>query len=393
MEENQDLQQVRSQICNWVLITVSICGVPALIGSLLRSVTIGLQWVMGIQVVALTMILAFTIFHRVIPYRVRAGYVVFFFTFIGLIGMLKFGIVAGAIPMAVVSPILAAIFFGLRTSIICTSLTLSAILFIAFGVINGTLANDIDVTTHAVLIPTWTGFLMVVVMSIAAPTTAIVMIERHLTSALVLSRRSEEELEGLVAERTHALELAKQEAEHLARTDVLTGLNNRRAFYEYASMLDAQARRHHNTYVVLMLDVDHFKTINDNQGHESGDAVLHYLGNIIASMFRATDIVGRVGGEEFAVILPTTSLKTAQTLAEKLRVRIENSSVHAPKGVLHVTVSIGVAWLDPSTATLEQVMSNADEALYLAKQKGRNRIETFQSSAVTLFTSHSTPNR
>lgn len=227
---------------------------------------------------------------------------------------------------------------------------------------------------------------MVVVMSIAAPTTAIVMIERHLTSALALSRRSEEELESLVAERTHALELAKQEAEHLARTDVLTGLNNRRAFYEYATLLDGQARRHHHTYVILMLDIDYFKEINDTRGHESGDAVLHYLGNIIKEMFRATDIVARVGGEEFAIILPTTNLETARALAEKLRARIEGYSVHAPKGEVHITVSIGIAKLDPTTATLEQVISNADTALYQAKQNGRNRVETFQSNAVTLFT-------
>ena len=391
MEVNHDLQQVRNQICNWVLITVSICGIPALIGSLLRSYTIGLQWVMGIQVVALTLVVSFVFFNRVIPYPLRAGYVVFLFTFIGLTGMAKFGIAAAAIPMAIVSPVLATILFGFRSGLVCAAITLIAMSGIAVGVINGNLANDFDLTAYAGLVPTWTAFLLVVVMSIAAPITAIIMLERHLSKALSLSHRSQEELEQLVKERTRALEQAKQGAEHLARTDVLTGLNNRRAFYEYATLLDIQARRQNQSYVILMLDVDHFKAINDNLGHDSGDLVLRMLGEILMDTFRSSDIVGRLGGEEFAVILPKTSMRTALLLANKLRIRIDQAKVHAPKGMIHVTVSIGIAHMDRATVTLEQVIANADSALYQAKQNGRNRVERFHSEAITLFHSGSPP--
>ncbi|HAU13809.1 MAG TPA: GGDEF domain-containing protein, partial [Gammaproteobacteria bacterium] len=107
--------------------------------------------------------------------------------------------------------------------------------------------------------------------------------------------------------------------------------------------------------------------------------------------FRSSDIVGRLGGEEFAVILPKTSMRTALLLANKLRIRIDQAKVHAPKGMIHVTVSIGIAHMDRATVTLEQVIANADSALYQAKQNGRNRVERFHSEAITLFHSGSPP--
>ena len=140
-----------------------------------------------------------------------------------------------------------------------------------------------------------------------------------------------------------------------------------------------------------MLDVDHFKAINDNLGHDSGDLVLRMLGEILMDTFRSSDIVGRLGGEEFAVILPKTSMRTALLLANKLRIRIDQAKVHAPKGMIHVTVSIGIAHMDRATVTLEQVIANADSALYQAKQNGRNRVERFHSEAITLFHSGSPP--
>ncbi|MES9858037.1 MAG: diguanylate cyclase [Sedimenticola sp.] len=184
-------------------------------------------------------------------------------------------------------------------------------------------------------------------------------------------------LEAEVLERTKELEEARVIAEGLARTDVLTGLNNRRAFFEFTQIIDHQARRQEHPYVVLMLDIDHFKSVNDTWGHEGGDIVLTKVGEIMKNAFRQSDIVGRVGGEEFAVMLPQTSVELGMQLADQLREQIASAHAQTPKGEIKVTASIGVADFNSTTATFEKVVAYADRAMYQAKHNGRNRVELY----------------
>jgi diguanylate cyclase (GGDEF)-like protein len=171
------------------------------------------------------------------------------------------------------------------------------------------------------------------------------------------------------------LAIARDRAEHLARIDALTGLCNRRAFYEQGETLLRQARRYGKPLSLIMLDIDHFKSVNDSRGHAAGDATLQAVALAIQETPRETDVAGRVGGEEFALLLPETSLADASRLAERLRSRIADKlSVSHDGGEIRITASFGVAEFDSTTESLDVLVARADALLYRAKESGRNRV-------------------
>lgn len=159
-----------------------------------------------------------------------------------------------------------------------------------------------------------------------------------------------------------------EELERQARTDALTELPNRRAFFDKANQELARALRYDSPLTLLMLDVDHFKHINDSLGHEGGDRVLKALASTCRATLREVDTIGRVGGEEFAVVLPETGLEAGIDIAQRLRAALAATD----NAGMRFTASIGVAAAGPATKTIEQLIGRADAALYLAKREGRN---------------------
>ncbi len=163
----------------------------------------------------------------------------------------------------------------------------------------------------------------------------------------------------------------------LARTDALTGLLNRAAWHEEAGTLHRLVQRQAGALTLVMLDLDHFKRINDSHGHAAGDAVLREVGRLLRSELRTTDRVGRIGGEEFAIAMPFTTAQAAASRIERLRERIAAQPVaHGTQGGqrIAVTVSGGVAPWREGDRTLEAALRRADAALYRAKASGRNRV-------------------
>lgn len=158
-----------------------------------------------------------------------------------------------------------------------------------------------------------------------------------------------------------------------AVTDALTGLANRGQFNDLTTKELARARRHQHPTSMLMLDVDLFKRVNDGFGHPAGDAVLKRVGLLLRQQVRLEDTVARVGGEEFAVLLPRTDRAAALILAERLRERIAADDDMLPGGQ-RITVSLGLAWCPDGRLSLEQLYAMADEQLYRAKQGGRNQV-------------------
>lgn len=155
-----------------------------------------------------------------------------------------------------------------------------------------------------------------------------------------------------------------------ARTDGLTGLQNHVTFQSMLHAEHERMRRYGSHYSVLLLDIDHFKRVNDTRGHLVGDEVLRALGRLLGQRARVTDTVARYGGEEFALLLPETPRENALVLAEQLRTRIRDADLP-----VRLTVSIGVASsVDSLAETADAVLAKADEALYAAKRKGRNRV-------------------
>ena len=175
---------------------------------------------------------------------------------------------------------------------------------------------------------------------------------------------------------TEKLRIAMQQSLELAVTDPLTGLFNRRYMETHVNMLADNAANRGKALSLLILDVDHFKPVNDTHGHAVGDKVLRELSERIRKNIRSIDLPCRIGGEEFMVALPDTSAEVAARIGERLRdaVSCRPFNVGAKAGPLDVTISIGIAALDHGTDTLESILKRADDALYRAKREGRNRV-------------------
>lgn len=157
--------------------------------------------------------------------------------------------------------------------------------------------------------------------------------------------------------------------------DHLTGLANCRAFFEAAEIELARWRRSPRPLSLIVFDADHFKRVNDTYGHPAGDVVLRRLADTLMATFRDVDVVARIGGEEFAVLLPSTDLSGAMAVADRLRHAIESQPVEVDGVRIRSTLSGGVATMDDGIAGLDALMKRADQALYAAKAGGRNRIE------------------
>jgi len=160
-------------------------------------------------------------------------------------------------------------------------------------------------------------------------------------------------------------------------TDSLTGLNNRRHLMTLAEQEYQRARRFDRPLSIIMLDIDHFKSLNDTHGHATGDQVLAEVGRRLRSSVRAIDVAGRYGGEEFLLVLPETALPGAGLLGERLRRAMANNPIATVAGPLSITMSLGVATTGANVPDVATLIANADSALYAAKQAGRNRIAAF----------------
>lgn len=176
--------------------------------------------------------------------------------------------------------------------------------------------------------------------------------------------------------RRNALQLtiANQRAEEAALTDSLTGLYNRRYGMDRLAREWVASERNHRPLSVLLLDIDHFKTVNDNHGHNIGDIALKRLAEMLSEHCRRPDIACRIGGEEFFILAPETALPGALRQAERLRLAFEGKPMQIEGRDLHLTVSVGVAQKSAGMTTPEELLKVADEALYRAKREGRNRV-------------------
>jgi diguanylate cyclase (GGDEF)-like protein len=178
-------------------------------------------------------------------------------------------------------------------------------------------------------------------------------------------------LEQLVEERTAELKQANETITHLAATDELTELNNRRFFNGCLAAAISAARRHAYHLSMIMIDLDHFKAVNDTYGHSAGDLVLKTFADLLREMLRAEDVAARWGGEEFIILLPLTASDAAAALAERIRAAFEQQSDSASTTLL--SASFGVVQLQESD-DVDTFIRRADAALYRAKREGRNRV-------------------
>ena len=167
---------------------------------------------------------------------------------------------------------------------------------------------------------------------------------------------------------------AYRRMEVLSRTDPLTSLANRRALLESINYEKFRIERSHDTFSIIICDIDNYKDVNDTYGHNAGDFVLKEVSRLVEQTLRKQDLVGRWGGDEFLMILPQTAVKGGRILAENIRKKISDTKFEYREYHIHVSMSFGVAEFDAGSS-LHECIKNADEALYRAKEKGKNTVQ------------------
>lgn len=186
--------------------------------------------------------------------------------------------------------------------------------------------------------------------------------------------RGNQLLYSVIHDVTARIRLEK-DMKHMATTDALTGANNRHQFFSLAGQELKRSQRYKHPLAVIMLDIDYFKSINDTYGHQAGDVVLKALSTMTIASLRETDIFGRLGGEEFAAVLPETEAEAALHVAQRLREDVAKMTIRTQKKEINFTVSIGVSTVNGQDKQIADALNRADEALYKAKRAGRNRVE------------------
>ncbi|MEX2109627.1 MAG: diguanylate cyclase [Gemmatimonadaceae bacterium] len=198
-------------------------------------------------------------------------------------------------------------------------------------------------------------------------------------------------LQSDLAEREKQLSVLNDKLREISLTDGLTKVDNRRSLEERLHEMWEHSVRLHEPLAVVMCDIDKFKSVNDNYGHQAGDAVLQQFAKLLKEEAREIDRVGRYGGEEFLLILPGTVLDAAVTFAERLREKVESHTFSYPGGTLNRTMSCGVgASPHPRVRDQEGLLRAADDALYVAKETGRNRVVRFDSAEFNEHTQENT---
>jgi diguanylate cyclase (GGDEF)-like protein len=206
------------------------------------------------------------------------------------------------------------------------------------------------------------------------------LISRAMASDPGEARTQELQLQGQdeIADMARALEVLLDKAmqlRDLAIMDPLTQVYNRRRFFELAGMEVSRAARKKSSTILLMMDLDHFKSINDTYGHAFGDKVLHETAQTCLNSIRTMDVFARYGGEEFVALMPETGLHEGMVVAERIREAVASRSFITDKGLkVLITMSLGLVETDLSGETVEQALKKADIALYQAKEEGRNRV-------------------
>jgi diguanylate cyclase (GGDEF)-like protein len=197
---------------------------------------------------------------------------------------------------------------------------------------------------------------------------------RSLLLRLGRAERQTADVETRAADEARRFETHIAALRSMVEIDALTGIANRRGFMKFADDAMAQFRRYGHPFAIVMVDMDHFKTINDTHGHAAGDAAIRTVAGIMEAAVRPSDKCGRFGGEEFIVLLREISPETVQETAERIRDAVASTQLQLNATSISLTISLGVALADASDRDIQDIVERADLALYAAKGAGRNRV-------------------
>lgn len=365
---------IKEKIIDGGLFVLSILGMPILFISLSRIETIGFQPILLLHGILISILLMTTFFRKKISLNTRAWIIVSIIYLAGAGALANLAVLGSGWPFLALSTILAAIFLGFYRCLFVFGISCLTIVIVGWGYIDKKISLCVDLHDYVLELNTWANVLIDYILLCTCVISAFYFLNKALLQSLAEVKSHNKSLEVEVEHRTKDLEIEKQKAEQLARTDFLTELNNRRAFFEFGELINEESIRYEHKYSIIMLDMDFFKKINDTYGHKVGDEVLQLVSKCIKSITRISDVSARIGGEEFAILLPETKLEQVVFLAKRLRDEISNMKIETEKGNVCFSASFGIASFDKNTRTVDLVLSHADTALYKAKNEGRNQI-------------------
>lgn len=263
-----------------------------------------------------------------------------------------------------------AVYFAARLEVRWVALAnaLTSLVYVVRFAMVGHLFGDMSVADEAMLIQ---EFILTVSMS----TVGLSILMTEFRAQQCKLNEANQGLENTVHERTRQLRSLNRKLQRLASTDALTGILNRRVFFELANKEFSRCQRSQRPFAIVMIDLDHFKQINDAIGHIWGDEVLKGCAALIGKHIRRADTLARYGGEEFAVLLPETDRAAARTVLQRLLRAFRSTPFTLNEREVSVTASMGCTVMHPADADMTVTLQRADQALLLAKQQGRNRIK------------------
>jgi diguanylate cyclase (GGDEF)-like protein len=331
--------------------------------TLYRTIDTGWLPLNTFHVFLLSLLFIFNHFKNKIPYSTKAILLISVFYSIGAAANYFFGIAAGNYLYFGICILLSATFLTIKRTILI--LFIIILTQVAFMVLTsyGVITFQISPITQVSSVYFWTSQIVAFVCIISSPLIALGWLNTSLKS-------SEDSLKSA----NQSLEVAKQKLILLSQTDELTSLPNRRALFNYADLEFKKFKRNHVSFAVLMIDIDLFKKVNDNYGHDAGDIILKAVSAVLSEQIRDYEIVARYGGEEFVIILQEPDMEICTNIAERIRLAVKNNETSYQNTFLQVTVSIGLSQVLEQDNNIEDVLKRADINLYKAKDDGRNRV-------------------
>jgi diguanylate cyclase len=270
---------------------------------------------------------------------------------------------SGALGFAIILLLLLSMYVFIPNRVMLTNLIalVGILAVVSSQLLQGETASAVLVTTMFLSWPALLGY------------AAAIRINLGSRRAYTLWQQSEQMNKRLEVEILHSKEL-EAELQRQALTDPLTGLSNRRHYEMLFKREHERCRRHGSVMTLGMIDLDHFKRINDNYGHDVGDQVLKFVAEVMQRPLRHSDILGRFGGEEFILILPDTSLQQAESIAERMRQALEDDGLIQGDALIKITATFGLTQVRPDDVDIQDSVRRADEALYQGKRSGRNKV-------------------
>ncbi len=299
--------------------------------------------------------ISIAILHKKIPYGIKAVSIFMLPMLFALFGFYNYGISSIGFLLIFFSALMVSVLFSITWSVISLILMSVAVCMIAFITTEGGASYSLDVSALNKSLPIWGTqiwifFIICIVMLVGFG---------WILKALTVSIDCQNSF--------------KNKLEKASRTDYLTGLPNRRCFYERASDAVARFKRYKDTCSIAYIDLDLFKSVNDKYGHDGGDEVLKAFSTFIVERIRDSDLLARLGGEEFVILMPKTDQNSAYTFVERLREKFAELQIDVAEGTgINITFSSGVSSIHDGDESIDDAIKRADSCLYKAKESGRN---------------------